>query len=403
MVRIWRKEMLDILRDRRTLWVMILAPLVLMPLFMMAGPIMMERQQRAAEQSRTIVGFMGGRYAPKLVDGAKQASFDVVDLDEDTGEAEDAAAAALAALKSERVDVVVLLPAGASEQLESERPVDIRVFYLDERSKSSVGHSAVQQWLMAVGQQAIQARLAARGVSPDVMTPLRVETKNLTSEEEVGGLVLGMVLPFMIIIWATAGGMYAAIDLVAGEKERGTLEVLLVTPPGRFEIVLGKFFAVLSVAYAAVFLALASMTLTVKFGFPLIAPPGESLDVKLSGIGMATVMVVSLLLTAMVSGLQLVLSAFGRNFKETQNYMTALMMVGMVPGVFFSFMPEVKFGTAIFLVPMMNVLAVIREVLSGQVDWVHVGLTLGSSALCALGAIALAVATFRRENVVFRT
>lgn len=392
---VWFKELVDTVRDKRTLYVMVLLPLVLMPLIFVAGPVLMTRQQEALQESLPYALFVGGSEAEALaaVMGEAGVLETTVATEFDPTEAE-------ASVREREYDVVVYVG-----QSEGEAPVALEVIYESRRGGSSHALQRLNGFLQHYSTEVAAERLEAMGLSRELMEPYRmVGVRDVTTEEDMGGLILGMILPFLISMWAVMGGMYTAIDVAAGEKERGTLESLLMTPVPRRALVVGKLLAVVTVSFVANLLMIISMVFSALYLLPaLMGGEAFSLSFQIEPVSVLLMIVLMFLFIVMTSALLLVFSAFGKSFREAQSYTTALTFAVMVPGMYFAFVQEIQVADWVYAVPVFNVLLTLKNLLEGIVDWTALGITMLSLLVFAALSVVASFRIFTNERIVFRS
>jgi sodium transport system permease protein len=204
--------------------------------------------------------------------------------------------------------------------------------------------------------------------------------------------------------------MYPAMDLTAGEKERGTMETLLCSPVARGDIVLGKFFLVLTGSLAAMTMSLLSLGTTAALSGILIGGGKSVAAAAASGGAMPTIDPAGLLgVIAMVlpvavffSAVVFTVSLFAKSFKEAQSYIGPMVFIVIMPAVV-GMLPGIELNARLALVPILNLSLVCKEMLSGVWHWHYIALIFGSSCLYAAVALSLAVRMFKREDVIFRS
>jgi sodium transport system permease protein len=211
-----------------------------------------------------------------------------------------------------------------------------------------------------------------------------------------------MILPYLIILLTLTGAMYPAIDLTAGEKERGTIETILASPVARSELVTGKFFLVLTVSTVTTALSIASFALTILWGATLLQRISSKLTLAVSVKAIAAVFLMILPLAVLFAAALMAISLVARSYREAQAYIGPLMFVVIIPAVF-AMLPGVELNAKLALVPVLNVSLVSREIFSGVYPWRYIGLIFGSTALYAAVAIRFAIRQFHREEILFRT
>jgi sodium transport system permease protein len=216
----------------------------------------------------------------------------------------------------------------------------------------------------------------------------------------------------MFLLLSFTGAMYPAMDMTAGEKERGTMETILCSPVSRVDLVLGKFFMVLTASLCTVLCSLVSMGVTLAVGGRIVrtvtegaAVAGVKSSMALPSIdpwGMLGVLAMGLPMAVFFSALLLTISLFAKSFKEAQSYVSPLVILIILPAIV-GLLPGVELNARLALVPILNVSLVSKELVSGVWQWGYLGLIFGSSCTYAGVALALAVRMFNREDVIFRT
>lgn len=394
---VWMKELVDTVRDKRTLYMMVLLPLILMPLITLAGPLLMQRQAEATQQALPPILLVGGEHASNLAERFVAA-----------GIADAAHREALEYVEAERLvsDREFAVVAFVTHRADSPHaPVELEVVVDSQRMASGDALRRIQLQLEAESAQIVAERLAEQGLSTELLEPYRiVRVHNLTTEDDIGARILGMILPFFISMWAVMGGMYTAIDVGAGEKERGTLESLVMAPVSRAALVFGKLLAIATVSFLANLLVIASMVGTIFFLMPKVLGDGEmALSYQIEPLPFVLMLVLMVLFILMLSALLLSLSSFGKSFREGQTYTTALTFAVMIPGMYFAFVEEIHVATWVYAVPIFNVLLILKKLLEGNVVWLNLGVTFASLIVCAALATFAAHRLFLSERIMFRS
>lgn len=393
-VSIAKKELKDTVRDRRTLLVMLVLPIALMPLMFVGLQKLTQWQAENAEKATVRVAI--NEASKELTEVWKRDKrMKVVESDDPAAD-----------VGKDKADVGLVLPSGFGVRLEQGKTATVRVF-VDHTNPTSMGaESKIIQTIESLNEEILIGRLAAVGLDSQALRPIVIESQNVATDREMGGRLLGLALPLMLVIWAIIGGMYTAIDLSAGERERNSLESLLLTPAKRSEIVLGKFLGVFIVSLTTVILATSSMYITLQRIplFPTEAAAGApDIEIALAPGPAALILLVALLVAAFFSALMLAIGIFAQNFKEGQNYITPLLFLALLPTMILSAMPEIEFGWPVFLIPVFNAMLTFRELVAGHIEWINLFLTLASSAVFAALALVAATYIFSQEKVIFRS
>lgn len=390
---VYAKELREVVRDRRTLVFMLLFPMLLMPL--LAGGVSSWMEDVAEKESSATL-----RYA---VIEPERAPVLVRALADDPGFVEvtddDVLSDVPAAIRGDRIDFVLALADGTGGQVQAE------LQYENSRMMSKV-KKRVEALVERVNAEARDAELVGLGLAtPEernaVLTPIAVVPHGIATPREVIGEGVGGMLPYMFIVFCFLGALYPATDLGAGEKERGTLETLLLAPVPRTALVLGKFFVVFTTGAVSAVLGTASLGVWLAFEG---RDKGGAMGEVLSTIGVGDLVSVALLLVpvaAIIGAVLLSISIYARSFKEAQSYSAPLNLLLIVPA-FLAMLPGVELDWRWAMIPISNVALGIKEVVKGSLDPAMLALILASSCALAAAALAVCVRWFQRESVLFR-
>lgn len=398
---IYGKELRDMLRDRRTLVSMIVIPTLLMPLIVGLVVFVSVKVIRQARAEAPVVMVAGGADSP-VARAALLAHRKIraVPATEDWRER----------IANKAVRATVEFPAGFDAALERGDPAAVKIFHYEGELRSGFAVGEIQRFFSDYRERTVTARLAGRGLPPSFVKPFAVQVENVAPPEKVGGNVIGGIIPYMFLLLCFTGAMYPAMDLTAGEKERGTMETILCSPVSRLELVLGKFLMVLTASLGTVLCSLISMVGTVSLGGPLlVAMVGANRGAgaaaalpSLDPLGLLAVLVLVLPMAVFFSALLLAISLVAKSFKEAQSYLSPLVIVIILPAVA-GVLPGVELNGQLALVPILNVSLASKELVSGVWHWPHLALIFGSTSVYAALALAWAVRMFNREDVIFRT
>jgi sodium transport system permease protein len=379
------KELKETLRDRRTLLMMIVVPVLLYPVLLVVSEQLLLFGQRRLEARTSPVAVVGD--APsELVDLLRRADgLRLVRLS--TGPEE--------AIRRDSAAAVVVL--GAPPRGEGSRSVTL--LYDAASDGSRQGRDKVAGVLSAWADSVLAHRLDAHGLSPGFAHPVAVADSSIARPAEVGGYTLGRILPLLLVVVTLLGAFYPAIDLAAGEKERGTLETLLTAPVPPGAIVAGKFVAVALIGVVAAAMNLGSMLLTFQTGL-LQLTHALNLKVSLSAGAVALIFLTLVPLAVLFGALFLGVAVRSASFKEAQNTLTPLYMLVLVPAMLPIF-PGIDFSPLMAVTPVAGVAFLFRDLVAGDaVAWKGI-LVVGSTALYAMGALVFAAHSFGDERVLF--
>jgi sodium transport system permease protein len=378
-----RKELKDNARDRRSLTSGLLVPLL--------GPLMFAFLFTAmATQLR------GDKPLVVPVRGLERAPSLVAFLERNGAEVVPAGADAEALVRDGKLDLALFIPEDYAADFSAGRSARLELFVDRSRTKSHTPVRRVQALLQGYGAQLGALRLLARGVTPTLAAPVQLEEVDVATPERSAATVLGMV-PMFVLMAVFIGGLYVAIDSTAGERERGSLEPLLLNPVGRAQVVLGKWVAVVLFSWIAVVLSLVGFALALRF------VPLQDLGVRaqLGPRELGGMLLVALPLTLFSGGLQMLLALFSRTFKEAQTYLSLLMVVPLIPAIVLSIYP-VDNEAWMMAVPALSQTVLFNSLLRGEAvpaAWYLAAVL--STLVAAAAALAGAVWLIGQEKIVF--
>ena len=300
------------------------------------------------------------------------------------------------ALKARRIHgYLEVVPGGGSEATTT-----IRLFHDETIPLSREASSRVEKVGRLAGEAIVAERARERKLPAGFLEPVRMERgTNIASQSQVALSALGGMIPYLVLTFAFLGGLYPAIDLGAGEKERNTLETLLLSPATRTEIALGKFLLIFTTSMSAALLGIASMAVSFLHLMPDFVL--ERLDIRIDIYTALCAGALAIPPAAAFAGLLLAISIYARTFKEAQSYLSPLPIVMVLPASA-GLIPGLEINAGLAMVPLVNVSLLSRDVLKGDLHWGYYSLTVLSCLLFAAACVALCVFMFKRESVVFR-
>jgi sodium transport system permease protein len=428
---IFRKEITETLRDRRTLLMMVGLPLLLYPLMIIGLSKLGESQEEAREARISKVG-VWGEWPPGLIEAldksgslsfegwagvsdslkkalqagklkpfpamtnpgavTKWAKARKPSLQE--AEAENPVLAeARALISSRKLDGVLVLWPGTISALTEGRLAAITIYFDSVREDSQKARERLVEGLIDFRRDLIQQREQDRGLARGFSTAIEILPRNVAPASRRSGQMMGSLLPFLLIIVSASACLYAAIDLTAGEKERNTLQTLLCAPVLSQEIILGKFLTVWAVALLATLVNLLSMAAT----FARLMIPGGQLSTAPSTYLVAFLMLLPVTFT--VTAVFLAVAVFAKDFKDGQNFLTPVLMLLMLP-LGATMIPGIELNAWTAFVPIVNIALLIKALFLGEAHGETVFLTLASSAAYGMLTLLFAARVFQREQVL---
>jgi sodium transport system permease protein len=372
---VYRKEMVEILRDRRTLMAIGLSAL--------ATPIVLSVISQISTKTATQTYTVG-------YSGQVPAGLDI--LAASTGLKLEAVGDPAAAAK-QQVDLGVVFLAG-----------EIDEYYDPTRQGAQIADTRLQTVLGQYNAAKAAAALQEKGVDPGILTPLKVVEHPLSSPvQAASNAFLSFFLPCILITMILTGGFSAALDSSAGERERKTLESLLLTPAPRSRVLLGKIAAVSTISLVAAVAAIGSMFLALT-QVSLPGPGDSSTHITLNPVAAPVMVWVALLLAVSFSALTLALGTLARTFRQGQAYVTPLYFITIFPASIVLFIPDFNPSLGYYLIPILNAVLVLRDaIVHDTINWTT--LTVTTVSLVAMGLLAWVAAfrLFTREALLTRS
>lgn len=395
---IFKKEFTELLRDRKTLIFMIALPLLVFPL-LVGGMIFFTSSAMEDAESKVLrFAILGSDNAPAIYQGL------VNDTEKFQEVRIEANADYVQMIRDEEIDFVLEIPSTFNSDVLGSGQHSLNL-YFNDASLNKV-YQRVSSIVDPLSEEYQLQAFTALGLSETqrvaLIQPLKVEKQNVADEREVWGQRIGAMLPYFLFFLCLQGAMAPASDMGAGEKERGTLETLLISPMPRYKLVLGKFFAIALSGVIAALITVSSMAL-----WTILLSQGMAIGFiteLLSSIGIHDFILIFLMLVPVVAvfaSLLLSLSIYARSFKEAQSYMGALVMVVIFP-IMISMMPGIELKGVWVWVPLTNVALAMKELMKGTMDYFALMGIFGSTAIIAGALLAFSIHWFNREKVLFR-
>ena len=389
------KELTDMIRDRRTIFMMVVMPLVVIPLLATTAIKLTQSQIEKAKDKELKVAVIGETAAPELFKRlSKEENFFLVTMIN--------ADSARAMTAEQTLDGVVIIPQDFSEFVEGDKQATIRLIF-----KSSESLNAARRRIEAIidqyDREIVNERIGRLQLDETLFDAIAIEREDVASTEEKFAENTGGFLPYIFIIFGFMGSIYPALDLGAGEKERGTLETILSSPASRFDIVMGKFLVVVLFSIATAFLAMLGVLIMVYQFLPTIETNITQTVMDMLGprrifIIMSMVLPVS----AFFAAVALAISIFARSFKEAQSMMAPLNIIIILPAMI-GMLPGFKLSAVTAAIPILNLSLATKAILGGSADPILIAEVYLSLFFLAGVSIYGCVKWFNREETLFRS
>jgi sodium transport system permease protein len=380
---VFRKELVDALRDRRTVFIaLVMGPLLFPLLFMGLGSFAAKKQSEKLEKPLELP-VVGAEHAPNLVAWLKAEGVVVLPAPRDAD----------AAVRAQDHPVILAIPDTYPAQWRRSEPARLDLVLDSSRAlESGAAVARLERLLASYDREVGTLRLVARGVHPALASPLAVARRDLATPESKAGLQL-MMMPYLLILLGFIGGMHLAIDSTAGERERQSLEPLLATPVSRTAIMSGKL-------AATVVFALMTLTLTfVTFKLSTLVGSASKMSFDISAGASAQLFLVLLPVVAFGSALLTLLAANAKSYREAQSYLSVVFLLPMIPTMLLMINP-VKTKLWMLAVPFLGQNQMITKILRGEspgaIEWLVV---LGAGFLLAALFWAITARLYHREQL----
>ncbi|MBI5867767.1 MAG: ABC transporter permease [candidate division Zixibacteria bacterium] len=425
------KEIKDILRDRRTIISMVIVPLLFYPLLTMGlGSVIASQIEKTRAERQPVMLLPAGAAPSMRASLAADTSVRIVSADSihalllaeariDTtlksetidrifaGDPtriprEEKAHIYYKAISKKWIQAVVEVPPDVPVSGTGNDSLVLAVFIDGADIKSDAAGDHIKEWGRALNDSLIERRLAAFGTNRRTLQPFWVASQDVAPKSKQAGRFMAMMLPYMLMILTMTGGMYPAMDITAGEKERNTLETLLAAPVARWHLALGKFLTVLTAGFVTMLLSMTSMTVSMKWGMAQMAEEGGGISFSMSAATLGWILFLMIPMAILFASLLVVLSISARSYKEAQSYATPLLMVVIMPAMI-SFVPGIELNWALTFVPVVNLCLALKEVILGIAKPAQLFAVFGTTTLYAAFMLFVTTRIFERESVLFRT
>lgn len=389
--RIFRKELLDTLRDRRTLMTMLVIPILVFPITLNVFVEISKSYEESASKETMKIGVVGDTnhyYTQQLQQIPEVVGPKKIIVFKDSSSLR-------RAINKDKIQLGLLLP-GNADLLRNQQATVTLSWLLDA---SEVGRAErAELYSASLKANAEKERLQKLGISPEQIRPLVIDTINCASDKKMVGQLAGGFLPYIFIAFGFIGCMYPAIDLFTGEKERGTIETLLTVPVARWKILMGKMLVVVCSGMLAATCALLGLFVSIEFLD--LAANKELLEVIHSILTPYFILSMFALLLPLViffAGLMIPIAIYAKSFKEAQSIITPLNILVVLPAMV-GFFPGITLDIQTVFIPVVNVVLATKALIAGTLSWAYFLGVFGLMCTLAFLAISLSYRQFGKET-----
>ena len=390
---IFKKELIDVLRDRRTLFFMVVIPVVVMPLLIFISLKFQEYQNKKSEEKILNIALVNESGETKIRDYIlNQKGVNLIeDIDADSLEA---------GIKSDSLQGGLYIGKNFLNNISTNQMGAVEIYYkssdLMSKAKKRI-NNALDQYKNEV----VAGRLLRFDIDKNLLEPLQIIDKDMSTKKETIGKALGGLVPYMLVIFIFLGAMYPAIDLGAGEKERGSLETLLSSPATKFEITVGKLMVVSLTGLVSGLISVVGITAPMYFIDNIPDQIKSTVLEIINPFMIISVIFLMIPIAIFFASMLLSISFYARSFKEAQSLMGPLNIIIIVP-LMLTLGPGIEIDHITALIPLINVGLLTKEILAGSVEPIYFIETLSSLLFFAAIGIRFSVYWFNKENTIFR-
>ena len=391
---IFKKELIDTLRDRRTLMMMLVIPILIFPITLNVFVSISASFQEEAAVKTLKVGIVGDKnsyFAQQLNDIPSEMGAKKLVFFKDS-------ASLMTELKKDSIQLGIITEKRFNQTLEAQLPA--RVTWYFDATEIGINERA-EQYMKIIEVKAQQKRYDELKVDFRKVTPFQTAYENIASDKKMVGQIAGGFLPYIFIAFGFIGCMYPAIDLFTGEKERGTIETLLTTPVARWQILFGKMMVVVLSGLMAASAALLGLFISIEF---LDIVDNQEI-MKIVHEVLSPLFIVSMFsllfpLTIFFAGVMIPIAVYAKTFKEAQSIITPLNIVMVLPAMV-GFFPGIELNLMTACIPVVNVVLATKELISGTLEFGYLALSFGVMVILALASVFVSYKQFGKEtNVV---
>jgi sodium transport system permease protein len=392
---VYRKELTEALRDRRTLISTILVPLLLFPALSVGfGAVAVLMIGKAKEEIPKVM-ILGGEDSPAILEGLKNV--EKIDIVPTAPNWKDQ-------IINKEIRAAVEIPSSFQAELAQQKSTTVNIYDYGGELKSGFATEKLNNFLTEFRDRVVTERLTAKNIPSSVLRPFEVKQQNVAPPEKVSGAAIGGIIGYMVILLCMQGAMYPAIDLTAGEKERGTMETILSSPISRMHLVLGKFFLILTAALSTAAIAVLSMGVSFSVLSHYAGKSNDAAGLILSlGIKpVVSIFLMALPIAVLFSATLMTIALFAKTYKEAQSYLMPMTVLVIVPAIA-AMLPGAELTPKLALIPILNTSLVCKEIISGTYHWNLIAIIFASTCVYAAAALFIAIKMFQRESVLFRS
>lgn len=390
---VFKKELKDAFRDRKALLVGIVLPMLFIPVIYIITAVSAKSALEVKPQKTPIV-VLGKENSKTLVNIIQKSEFQIVESKNPKKDLQDG-----------NIKAVLIIPQDFEKLISQEKQVQVEILTNDADMKSSSVGSMLSEMINNLSKEITKRRLVQKNLDPSIIEPIVIKKENVAPPQKQSATFLFFLLPMFLTLWVAVGGMNAAIDITAGEKERGTLEPLLTTAATRTSLVTGKY---LAVSFMALLAGISSLVGVIVSFIAIPKIIGSSiqnspiLDYKVSPVTILIMLIVVILTAIIFAAIEVAIAAYARSFKEGQTYLSPVSIIVVIPPYLTMYKMPNELTSTYFVLPLVNAISILKELIYDIINLQHLGLFVVSSLVYIAISISFASKMFENEKVLFR-
>ncbi len=389
---IFKKELKELLRDRRTLFAMIIFPLLLAPLMIMVMTKISSSQSTTAQFKNLKIAINDNGNGAELMKrfNRRRDLTLIKNIDPDDY---------AQLIKEDSIDLALEIDPTFDQAIQNGQTGALEIHY--NATSDTIVFTRLAKTIERYHNEILLDRLDSLGASRSTIKPTQITSANVYSKRESIGKMAGGMLPYFFVLFALIGAMYPAIDLFTGEKERGTIETILTVPASRLHILLGKMLVIILAGTLSGLLTIVGLFLALKVNSDIPAVVTNMVAQFLHPMALFLVLSMILPMTTFFVGILIPISIYARSFKEAQSLIQPLMILVILPLVIGT-MPSIKLNILTAMIPVLNVALASREIIAGTIDYALLAVVFVSLFAFAGMSILVCIRWFGKEGNMLR-
>ena len=392
---VFKKEWREMLRDKRVKKAMIFGPVFSVAIMMMLFGVIFSSVAKATKTTISVVKGPRDTAVTAFLGAIEKAGMKVVDVD--------SVDAAKKGITKGDIRLALDFGQGMEAKLSKPEPFELNAYFDPQEQKAQIALSVIEKATSMSSEGILKGILKEKGVDESFVKPLSVKRNEVKVGESNSSQFLVQLLPYFIVIWAFFGALSSASDIVSGEKERQTLETLLISPAPRNQIAIGKLLALIAASLTATSMAVLSIFVMYYLKLDFLKQMFENgLGLTFSGL---LVIIITLIPTcALFGSILLAITSYAKNTREAQTYLSQASMFVTMPAAFSQIIGFTDFAQseAVYAIPILNTANVIRNALMGRYDALGITITISTGVILASVAVWFSVRLFNKETILSR-